>query len=101
MHVGPGFQAYRSDCTCIIYYADISPNMAKTVCQQNLISLLHDDCVQYEEIRHEIKAPICELQAVTSDEILGNYMAQCIAIVYHIRACNSYHRLYSCHSQLI
>ena len=57
-----------------IVYAGISPNMAKTVCQQNLISLLHDDCVQYEEIRHETGAPVCEPQAVISDEILGNYI---------------------------
>ena len=35
-----------------IIYANLGPNMANTAYQPNL-TLLHDDCVQYEEIRHE------------------------------------------------
>ena len=51
-----------------IVYADIGPNTAKAVHQWNL-TLLNDDRVQYEEIRHETGALVCEPQ--TSGEILG------------------------------
>ena len=49
--------------------ADLGPNTTGRAAHLNLV---HDDRVQYEEIRHEApaEAPVCEPQ--TSGQILGS-----------------------------
>ena len=60
----------NSRSTDDITYADLGPNTAARAAH---LTLLHDDRVQYKEIRLETatEAPDCGLQ--TSSQILGNH----------------------------
>ena len=62
----------NSRTTDDITYADLGLNTAARAAHLQTSTLLHDDRVQYEEIRHEAvaEAPICGPQ--TSSQILGS-----------------------------
>ena len=59
-----------------IKYTDISPPMVKAAHQQNF-TLLCDDCVQYEEIRHNVEATLTVCEAPHTVETSGNIIIIC------------------------
>ena len=56
-----------------ITYADLGPNSASKAAHPQTPTLLYDDCVQYEEIRHEAAAEAPVSGPQTSSQILGNH----------------------------
>lgn len=62
----------NSRTTGDIIYADLGPNAAVKAAHQQNLTLLDDDRVQYEEIRHEAGPSVFEPS--TADKVLGKQL---------------------------
>ena len=72
----------NSSTTDDIVYADLGPNTAARNAHQNNLTLLDDDCVQYEEIRHAAGPYVHDHEPSTADNKFGNHI-----IIIIILAC--------------